>query len=52
MFMVQLACVEQILQGEKIDVVQHYEECEPPEHREEDDAQPELLGSRRLASSA
>src|SRR5207245_6924399 len=51
-FMVQFPCVEQVLQGEKIDVVQHHEEGESPEHGEEDDAQPELLRSRRLASAA
>jgi len=50
--MMQLPRVEQILQGEKIDVAQHHEERESPEHGEEDDAQPELVRSRRLASAA
>src|SRR5437879_7775501 len=48
----QLTLVEQILQIEKIDVVQHHEEGESPEHGEERDAQRILLQSRGPASGA
>src|SRR5437879_297861 len=50
--MMQLSRVEQILQGEKIDVVQHHEEREAPEKREEGDAQRVFLQSRGPASGA
>ena len=50
--MMQLSRVEQILQGEKIDVVQHHEEREAPEQREEGDAQRVFLQSRGPASGA
>src|SRR5438445_55625 len=50
--MMQLSRVEQILQGEKIDVVQHHEEREAPEQREEADAQRVFLQSRGPASGA
>src|SRR5437879_9912239 len=48
--MMQLSRVEQILQGEKIDVVQHHEEREAPEKREEGDAQRVFLQSHGPAS--
>src|SRR5881409_2873828 len=50
--MMQLSRVEQILQGEKIDVVQHHEEREAPEKREEGDAQRVFLQSHGPASGA
>lgn len=50
--MVQFSRVEQIMQGEKVDVVQHHEERESPENGEELDAQRILLESRGPASGA